>query len=245
MKIVAFVASRMGSTRVPFKNVRLINKKPLFYYLLDTATKCKQIDKVYLNTDSDDILQISESFFDKKVHHYKRPPNLGTSSASLDDYVYEFLQNIDTDIIIFLNPCSPLLKSSTIDSAISYFIENKLNSLTASEAVQTHAFKNNRALNFSFNKPQPRSQDLDDIHLMTSGFFIWDAKKFATNYLKYGYANFIEPFESYPLGKIESLDIDDEEDWALVEAYMNSEIKQPTYHDLVSSRIINGEIKVN
>ena len=35
MKIVAFVASRMGSTRVPFKNVRLLNGKPIFYYLLD------------------------------------------------------------------------------------------------------------------------------------------------------------------------------------------------------------------
>jgi CMP-N-acetylneuraminic acid synthetase len=244
MKIVAFVASRLGSTRVPFKNVRLINGKPLFYYLLETALKCKKLDEVYINTDSEEIIEISKELFTNDLKYYKRPEKLGTSSASLDDYVYEFLQNIEADIVIFLNPCSPLLKASTIDSAIEYFIDNKLSSLTASEAVQTHAFKNNKALNFSFNEPQPRSQDLDYIHLMTSGFFIWNANKFKTQYEKFGYSNFIEPFESYPLGKIEALDIDEEDDWILVESFMNSKIKETKYHNLVNTKILKGEIKV-
>lgn len=245
MKIVAFVASRLGSTRVPFKNVRLINGKPLFYYLLKTALKCKKLDDVYLNTDSNEIIEISKKLFNNNIKYYKRPESLGTSSASLDDYVYEFLQNIEADIIIFLNPCSPLLKASTIDSAIEYFIDKNLSSLTASEAVQTHAFKNNKAINFSFNTPQPRSQDLDYIHLMTSGFFIWNAKKFQTQYKKLGYSNFIEPFESYPLGKIEALDIDEEDDWILVESFMNSKIKEASYHDLVHTKILEGKIQVN
>ena len=105
MKIVAFVASRLGSNRVPFKNVRLLKGKPLFYYLLNTALKCKKIDEVYMNTDSEEIIEISKELFTNDLKFYKRPKNLGTSSASLDDYVYEFLQNIEADIVIFLNPC--------------------------------------------------------------------------------------------------------------------------------------------
>jgi CMP-N,N'-diacetyllegionaminic acid synthase len=248
MKIIAFVASRLGSTRVPFKNVRLLEGKPLFYYLLNTALKCERIDEVYLNSDSHYIHEISREYFGAEVKEYLRPSVLGTSSASLDDYVFEFLQNVQADIIIFLNPCSPLLRSETVDAAIDYFVCRKLSSLTASEMVQTHTFKSNEPMNFSFAEPQPRSQDLDKIHLMTSGFFIWDALKFIEQYKENGYANFIEPFESYPLGKIEALDIDNEEDWRIVEGYMKLKAagsSKPTFHNIVSEKIRNGTILVN
>ena len=201
-----------------------------------------------MNSDSAYIHEIGREFFGSELKEYIRPEVLGTSSASLDDYVFEFLQNVEADIIIFLNPCSPLLKAKTIDNAIDYFINNKLSSLTASEMTQTHTFKNNLPINFSFTEPQPRSQDLDKIHLMTSGFFIWDAHKFVDYYNKNGYANFIEPFESFPLGKIESLDIDNEDDWEVVEAYMNSQISgklEPTYHEIVNDKILDGTIKTN
>ena len=41
MKIIAFLAARMGSTRVPFKNVRLLNGKPMFSYLLESQFAVK------------------------------------------------------------------------------------------------------------------------------------------------------------------------------------------------------------
>ena len=45
MKIVAMMPARLGSTRVKNKNLRLINKKPLIQYIIDTAIKSKLLDQ--------------------------------------------------------------------------------------------------------------------------------------------------------------------------------------------------------
>ena len=81
--------------------------------------------------------------------------------------------NFPSEITIFFNPCCLFLKSETIDKAISYFINNNLDSLCASRVAQTLCFMNNNPINFSFNVGQPRTQDLDPIHCQTCAFFFF------------------------------------------------------------------------
>ena len=247
MKIVAFIASRLGSTRVPFKNVRLLNGKPMFTYLTESALNVKGFDEVYLNSDSELIIEIANEYISSGLKTYLRSKELGTSSASLDSYVYDFVKNVESDIVVFLNPCSPFLESKTIDDALEIFKNEGLKSMVASAEAQTHGFVKNEPVNFSFDAPQPRSQDLESVHLMTSGFFIWKTEDFIQNYEKNGFANFSSPFKSYPLNKLESIDIDDELDWLVAEAVSKSlKVDTPKeYHPIVSDMIKKGNIKVN
>jgi len=244
-RIKAFVASRLGSTRVPFKNVRMLNGVPMFFHLTQSALKSKYIDKLYLNTDSTEIVEMAKEHFGNAINYYLREPVLGTSAASLDDYVYDFVLKEDCDIVIFLNPCSPLLSAKTIDKAIVEFVNGNFSSMAASELLQTHSFLYDEPLNFSFSAKQPRSQDLPPVHCMTSGFFMWKVDEFKIFYEKFGYANFMSPFKSFGLNKIEALDIDNEEEWDLVEAFMSFQKNEATYHPNVSDAILNGLIKTN
>ena len=50
MKINAFIACRLGSTRIKFKNLLLLQGKPLFSYLTDNAILCKNITSLYMNS---------------------------------------------------------------------------------------------------------------------------------------------------------------------------------------------------
>ena len=50
--INAFIGCRLGSTRVKFKNLSLLDNKPLFTYLTNSALATSNIDNLYLNTDS-------------------------------------------------------------------------------------------------------------------------------------------------------------------------------------------------
>ena len=50
-KINAFIGCRLGSTRVKFKNLSLLDNKPLFTYLTESAIAASNIDNLYLNTD--------------------------------------------------------------------------------------------------------------------------------------------------------------------------------------------------
>ena len=64
--INAFIGCRIGSTRVKCKNLLLIDGKPLFTYLTDSALKSKEISNLYLNTDSKYIVDIAEEIIIKK-----------------------------------------------------------------------------------------------------------------------------------------------------------------------------------
>ena len=91
MKINAFLACRLGSKRVPFKNLILLNRKPLFSFLTDNALSSKKINNLYLNTDSEIIINIGKKLYGSKLNYYLRPSHLGTSSVSLDEYAYDFM----------------------------------------------------------------------------------------------------------------------------------------------------------
>ena len=245
--INAFVGCRLGSTRVKFKNLSLINNKPLFTYLTDNALAATNIDELYLNTDSQYIIDVAKEIYSNKLNYYIRPPHLGSSKAKLDDFVYDFMINFPSDITIFFNPCCLFLKTETIDKAISYFIENNLDSLCASRVAQTLCFMNHKPINFSFDAAQPRTQDLEAIHCQTCAFFIWKTKTFKNDYEKNSAGNFCGKFESYGLSTLESIDIDTEEDYLIAESLLigKKDKFNFTYHKDVDKLIKNGIIKTN
>ena len=69
MKIVAMIPARMGSTRVKNKNLRLINKKPLIQYIIDSAKKTKYIDEIYINSEALIFKQLADK---NGINFYKR-----------------------------------------------------------------------------------------------------------------------------------------------------------------------------
>ena len=66
VSINAFVGCRLGSTRVKFKNLSLLDEKPLFTYLTNSALKSTNIDNLFLNTDSQYIVDVAKKIYKKK-----------------------------------------------------------------------------------------------------------------------------------------------------------------------------------
>ena len=245
--INAFIGCRLGSTRVKFKNLSLLDNKPLFTYLTNSALASSSIDNLYLNTDSKYIVDVAKEIYKNKLKYYIRPPHLGSSNAKLDDFVYDFMLNFPSEITIFFNPCCLFLKAETIDKAINYFLKNDLDSLCASRVAQTLCFINNNPINFSFETGQPRTQDLKPIHCQTCAFFIWKTKTFINAYIKNSAGNFCGKFESYGLSTLEAIDIDTEEDFLIAESILKGKKDRFnfTYHKDVDKLIKNGIIKPN
>ena len=122
-KVNAFIGCRLGSTRVKFKNLLLLDNKPLFSYLTDNALKANKIENLYLNTDSEYIVDIAKTIYKNKLNYYVSPAHLGSSKAKLDDFVFDFMVKFPNELTIFFNPCCLFLKPETIDKAIDYFIK--------------------------------------------------------------------------------------------------------------------------
>jgi CMP-N-acetylneuraminic acid synthetase len=60
-RVLAIIPVRSGSKRILGKNLRLFNGKELFRWTLEAALDSKQIDKILVNTDSEDVIRIAES----------------------------------------------------------------------------------------------------------------------------------------------------------------------------------------
>lgn len=125
-KILAIIPARAGSKGIPNKNIRLINDKPLIYYSIKNALDSKYITDVIVTTDSPEVEIISKQM---GVEYKKRADNLCTDSVTLDSVIYDVAKEVQCDYIITMQPTSPTLKPETIDNAIKYCIENKLDTV--------------------------------------------------------------------------------------------------------------------
>ena len=124
MKTLAIIPARGGSKRVPHKNIKLLNGKPLVIYTIEAALRSKRISDIILSTDDYEIAKIAlgVGLSDTII----RPTELATDEASvipvLEHAVTTFEKNhkkIQTAVL--LNPTSPLRTSAHIDEALRFF----------------------------------------------------------------------------------------------------------------------------
>ena len=59
-KILGIIPARGGSKRVPKKNIRLLNNRPLIIYTIEAAKKSTKIDRLIVSTDDSEITEISQ-----------------------------------------------------------------------------------------------------------------------------------------------------------------------------------------
>ena len=95
MKIVAMIPARMGSQRIPKKNIRLLNGLPLISYIIRAAKEAGCFDDIYVNSEADLLGQIAE---EEGVKFYKRPEHLSTNSATNDEFAEDFIKNVGISI---------------------------------------------------------------------------------------------------------------------------------------------------
>ena len=58
MKSICFIGARGGSKGVPRKNIRLLNKKPLIAYTIESALKSGIFNHVVVSTEDPEIAKI-------------------------------------------------------------------------------------------------------------------------------------------------------------------------------------------
>ena len=134
-KIIALILARKGSKGLKNKNIINLNGLPLIAYSIKYAKKSKLIDKVIVSTDGEKIAKISKRFGAEVI---KRPKKFSKDKSSPNEainHAIKFLEEklkIDFDVIVFLQPTTPLRKNGEIDKAINLLIKKKLDTVFSS-----------------------------------------------------------------------------------------------------------------
>ena len=125
-RILGIIPARGGSKRLPGKNIRDLCGKPLVAWTIEQAKKSRYLDKIIVSTDDEEIAEISKEYGAEVP--FLRPKELAKDdSPTIDTIIHaiEFLgkKGETYDIIVLLQPTSPLRKDDDIDNAIELFLE--------------------------------------------------------------------------------------------------------------------------
>ena len=130
--ILVVIPARGGSKGIPRKNLRLLDNKPLISYSIGVAKASQYVDDVVVTTDDSQIALIAEKFGASVV---RRSEELSTDEALLDPVIHDAMIQKEKmafdeyDIVITLQPTSPLIKTQTLDAAIEKFDDFGLDSV--------------------------------------------------------------------------------------------------------------------
>jgi len=218
-KYVAEIPARIGSKRVKQKNLRLINGKPMIAYAIDACKGSSKLDAVFVNTDSDLIGQVG---VDYDVEYYKRAPELCNDIATQDEFNYDFLKNTDCEILVMVNPVSPLVESSDIDSAIEYYEKHQLDTLITVKNEQLHTFYDNKSLNFNDKEAFKATQDLIPVKICVWTICIWRKKTYLAAIEERGHAAFSGKVGLWAINPIKAVKVSYEEDFLMAEQLLHA-----------------------
>lgn len=215
--ILIIIPARGGSKGIPRKNLRTLGGNPLISYSIKTALKSEFKPDVYVSSDDDEILSISQKF-GAKIH--KRDSSIADDKTTLDPVIYDaFLaiskkESKEYTLIVTLQPTSPLLKSTSLDSAIKKALEDGTDTVISAKD-DTHLTWKKSGDGFVPNyEKRVNRQYLTPIFKETGGFLITKSK-IMTQHNRIG-----ERVELFLLSAGEEIDIDTYEDWNLCEYYL-------------------------
>jgi CMP-N-acetylneuraminic acid synthetase len=215
MKIVAVIPIKLNNERLPNKNILPFkNGKPLINYILETVSKIKEIDKIYVYCSNEEI----KKYLPKNIRFLKRSKDLDQNTTKMNEILKKFSEEIESEVYILFHATSPFIKKESIEIGISKVLKEDYDSSFSVHKIQDFIWKNNKPWNYNLENI-PRTQDLEKIYLETSGFYIFKKEIIMKN-KRIGENPYL-----LEVSKIESVDIDDEEDFKIAESIYNNIIK--------------------
>lgn len=128
-RILALIPARGGSKGLPKKNIRPLLGKPLIAWTIEQAQASRYVDSVIVSTDDAEIARVSRRWGADVP--FMRPKALSTDTANRRSVVRHALgfcarrPRYACDILLLLQPTSPLRTSGDIDASIDLMLSRK------------------------------------------------------------------------------------------------------------------------
>ena len=186
-KILAVIPARKGSKRIPGKNMRLLDKKPMIYYSIREAIKSKMITNIVVSTDCKKIFKYAKKY--KKIDvPFLRPTNISGDNVETCPVVkhaileMERIKNISYDLVILLQPTCPLRTHKDIDQSILIYNKKNADSVISVVSVgANHPYrmkkikKNGKLINLMSNLSQENMkpiQKLPSVYIRNGAIYL-------------------------------------------------------------------------
>ncbi len=240
IKILSIIPARGGSKGIPKKNIRVMAGKPLISYSILNAKKSKYITDVVISTDDEEIEKISKIYGAQILY---RPEELAQDSITLDPVIYHAVNEIERknkkkyDLVITMQPTSPLLTTNTLDLAIEYFLQNSFDSVLSAVNKPHLSWGDLDGKTIPLYKQRLNRQYLPKHYSETGAFFISKRECIKEN------SRLGKNVSIFEVPEIECVDIDTPQDWWVAEKELTKKniiIKVEGYNEIGTGHIFRG-----
>ena len=211
---VALLPLKANSVRVPKKNFRPFNGKPLVHWILDSLLAIDWIERVVINTDARPELASVGVTDSGRIVIRDRSPELIGDEVSMNRILEDDIANVPARTYVMTHTTNPLLSSDSIIAAMSAFKnDEQCDSLFTVNKHQTRFYREDvSAVNHDPENLIP-TQDLEPWYEENSNLYIFTRESFAKTGARIG----AKP-RMFQTPRLEAVDIDTLEDWRMAEA---------------------------
>jgi spore coat polysaccharide biosynthesis predicted glycosyltransferase SpsG len=187
-------------------------------YVIKAALKSSHNPDIYVSSEDEEILSLALKY---GVNIHKRHPDRACDATTLDPVIYDAYKYAskhgggEYDIIVTLQPTSPLITSVSIDNAIARIIENPVIDTVISAKDDTHLTWKKRNGRFLPNYAERVNRQYLSPIFKETGAFLVTRSSIITEYNRIG-----PHVDLYLLTGGESIDIDSFDDWSLCEYFL-------------------------
>lgn len=221
-RIIALIPARGGSKGLPRKNILLFAGKPLIAWTIEQALASNYLDRVIVSTDDNEIADVSKSYGADVP--FIRPKELATDDAKAIDVIshtIDYLLKHDGpfDILLLLQPTSPLRTSQDIENAIALLFAKKAKAVVSVCEAKHHPYWSNTLPEDGCMKDFIRLDILNKNRQELPIFYRLNGAIYLTycDYLKKDSGFFGDRTYAYIMPPERSIDIDTKVDFRLAE----------------------------
>jgi len=224
LRVLALIPARGGSKGLPRKNILEVAGKPLIAWSIDAAKRSRYIDRIVLSSEDSEIIDVAKKWGCNVP--FIRPENLATDESSTIDVVLHAMKHLPNyDLLVLLQPTSPLRIATDIDACIEICVQDKIKTCASVTETEKSPYwmyfldeKGGMQPIMGNEKTPQRRQDAPPVFVLNGAVYVahyeWLLKhKMFVN----------SETIAYPMPKIRSLDIDTKADLILLNSILNEE----------------------
>jgi len=218
---ICIIPARGGSKRIPGKNIKDFNGKPIISYSIEAAIESNCFDRIIVSTDDKEIMKVANNLGAETP--FIRPKELSndfTPTNPVINHAIEWVKKNDQlpEYVLCLYATAPFVDKYAIQDSLKQLVQSKLDYCFT---VTNFSFPIKRALKINSNNalemlyPEhylTRSQDLEEA-FHDAGQFYWGRTHAFLN----EYKMFSEVSSPYMLPSYKVQDIDTQDDWIRAE----------------------------
>lgn len=232
--VVACIPARGGSKSIPMKNIKPFAGKPLLHWVLEAVLGCSFIDRIYIPTDSQAIMECVLRIPDERICPITRSPETATDTASTESVLLELAQKIAFDKVLLLQATSPTIRTSDLEAAWEEYVTGRYDSMLSVARQKRFIWnisKDGYAISSNYDPVRrPRRQEFEGF-LVENGAFYITSREFllASKCRISGRIGLFEmPEETY-------FELDEPSDWIIMEGLLKNRKRFPSIEEKLKS----------